>query len=765
MNDYDFKSLSPWEFEQFSRDILHASLGLDFDIFKSGRDQGIDLRYSEEKNNNIIVQCKHYANSTFSNLKSDIKNKELEKIKKLSPSRYILVTSLGLSPKNKEEIAEILGDYLLSYSDIISRQNLNSILRDNPDIERNNISLWATTTHVLERILHSGIFNYSAAQKDSINDKLKYYVQNPSFDETKEILKKQHFCIIAGLPGIGKSTLAEMLLVDYMESGYEPIKVSSDISEAFDSLNPTKPRIYYYDDFLGQTGLEQKLNKNEDQRIVDFCQHCKKSNNTFFILTTREYILNQAKSTYEKLDKAGLDINKCVIDISSYSLFEKAKILYNHLYFLGVPEEYISNILKNNGYLKIIKHPSFNPRVIESMTANLSTSDILPEHYLNEIIYRLDNPYIIWEHAFKNQLTLPTKHLLIVILSLPSIVYLSDCKNLFDGFRKSFSSIYSNTRMHNEFNTALKECEGNFIKINLSSGKQTVEFQNPSVRDFLTYELSMDLELLILLVGACQNFDQLVSLWNTFESLEKNPFFIDSELINIYQEKLINTYGTKDLRLSRFYSINGGYILKYATSNDRDHCRFILSSGIPSVSNSLKVMINGELAKIFGNLDSIYDWSDIIPLMQAILDSQASFDLDSNIYLNKIIDFLPFNLNQVADYRALASLCEMFEIAHEKLSSKFTDFVCELNENIDEEISYINTVDDIGSLEECQYDLEYIMEVFGGDLSYKINEIKVLIDEISEEEEQVDDRIYRNTTREINHNDTEDIISLFDTLQ
>lgn len=171
------------------------------------------------------------------------------------------------------------------------------------------------------------------------------------------------------------------------------------------------------------------------------------------------------------------------------------------------------------------------------------------------------------------------------------------------------------------------------------------------------------------------------------------------------------------------------------------------------------------MTKIFENLDSIYDWSDIVPLMRAILDYQTSFDLDSNIYLYKIIDFLPFNLNQAADYRALASLCEMSEIALDKLSHKFTDFIYELNENIDEEISYINTVDDIGSLEECQYDLEYIMKVFGGDLSYKINEIQALIDELSEEEEQADDRIHRSTTREIKNNDTEDIISLFDTLE
>lgn len=189
MANYDFKNLSPWEFEQLARDLLKAELGLDFELFKSGRDQGIDLRYSRQMKGQIVAQCKHYANSNFSNLKSDIKNKELEKIKKLSPDRYILITSLGLTPGNKEELSEILGGYLKSYSDIVTKETLNSWINDHKEVERNHINLWACTVNIIERILHSGIFNYSTAEKDLLENKLKYYVKNPSFDEAKNILK------------------------------------------------------------------------------------------------------------------------------------------------------------------------------------------------------------------------------------------------------------------------------------------------------------------------------------------------------------------------------------------------------------------------------------------------------------------------------------------------------------------------------------------------------------------------------------------------
>ena len=471
----------------------------------------------------MIAQCKHYANSSFSSLKSNLKNNEHEKIVKLSPCRYILVTSLGLTTGNKEEISEILGNYLLSFSDIVTRETLNGWLGDYPNIEKSHIKLWATTSAIMERILHSGIFNYTITQTDLLREKLRYYVKNRSFDEALTILGDQGFCIIAGMPGIGKTTLAEMLLIDYMNRGYEPIRVTSDIDEAFKTYNPTKLQVFYYDDFLGQTGLDNKLNKNEDQRIADFCRLCSKGKHTVFIMTTREYILNQAKSTYEKLERSGLDIKKCVIDISSYALMDRARILYNHLYFRRLPREYISEVVEDRRYLRIVQHKSFNPRVIEWMTDSLSISNIPASRYVDEFISRLDHPAMIWEHAYKHQISEVSKHLLLAVLSLPNVVHLANCKKAFEGLRKRYCSVYGESRVHNEFNAALKECEGNFLRVDLASGRQTVQFHNPSIRDYLTYFLSSEIDLLKILIQSFENFDQPVSLWNSFDPLVSNP--------------------------------------------------------------------------------------------------------------------------------------------------------------------------------------------------------------------------------------------------
>jgi len=58
MARYDFKSLSSQDFEELVRDLLQAEWNVTLEAFKSGRDKGIDLRYSPGDGGKTIIQCK-----------------------------------------------------------------------------------------------------------------------------------------------------------------------------------------------------------------------------------------------------------------------------------------------------------------------------------------------------------------------------------------------------------------------------------------------------------------------------------------------------------------------------------------------------------------------------------------------------------------------------------------------------------------------------------------------------------------------------------
>lgn len=101
MQNYDFQILQPNEFERLVRDLLQNKENVFVESFTQGRDDGIDLRYANCQGTKVIVQAKRY--SSYTSLKSELK-KEVEKIKKLNPTRYIIVTSVGMTPANKDEI-------------------------------------------------------------------------------------------------------------------------------------------------------------------------------------------------------------------------------------------------------------------------------------------------------------------------------------------------------------------------------------------------------------------------------------------------------------------------------------------------------------------------------------------------------------------------------------------------------------------------------------------------------------------------------------
>jgi hypothetical protein len=291
MPDYDFKILSPYDFEDLVRDLLQEELNVTLECFTMGRDNGIDLRYGINKETQTLIQCKHYAGSGYDKLYSHLKLKELGKVQRIEPEHYILATSVGLTPMNKKNIMELFDPYISSEKDIYGKDDLNNLLGKYPDIEKHNFKLWLTSQAVLDRILHNGIYNQTEIEINSIRQKIKYYVRNKTFMESKERLEKKHYCTIAGIPGIGKTMLAEMLSIEYLSNGYELIKVFGDISEAFDVFNPNSKQIFFYDDFLGQTSLENKFGKNEEQKLIKFIEFIIKSPNKVLILTTREFLI------------------------------------------------------------------------------------------------------------------------------------------------------------------------------------------------------------------------------------------------------------------------------------------------------------------------------------------------------------------------------------------------------------------------------------------------------------------------------------------
>ncbi|MDI3528941.1 MAG: hypothetical protein PWQ23_760 [Thermoanaerobacter sp.] len=629
MADYDFKQLSSYDFEILVRDLLQKELNLTLESFKTGRDKGIDLRYSCNENNTIIVQCKHYANSTFSDLQNAIRG-EKEKIKKLNCKRYILVTSLGLTPPNKDILKSILEPYCISASDIFGKDDINNLLTKHSEIEKNHFKLWLTSTTIMDRILHSSLYNQSDIELDSIKNKIKFYVQNKSYFKALDILNKVNYCIITGIPGIGKTTLAEILILHYLEKGFEIYKITNSINEAFEMYKPSKLQLFYYDDFLGQTSFEEKLNKNEDAQILKFIEWTRKNKNTKFILTTREYILNQAKLIYEKLDNSNFDINRCTIKLEDYTRVDKAKILFNHIYFSNLPIKNKEEIIDNRRYMRIINHPNYNPRLIEWMT--ISYREGICNDYFNEFINLLNNPYKLWEHIFENQLHSYSRDLLLILATLPNGVYIDELKESFEAFHKHKAKLYGSQIKDNDFRNALKELDGNFISNQKFREKIFISFNNPSIRDFIEGYILNDNDNLKILITCVIYFDQIKKLL----SLIANKCNIN---LRLYENVMIEAIDRcfESIELS---SLNNSGIIKY-TNTLLERLYLIINLLIKLKLSSLN-LIQKLFLKVFDNID-YFELDDFLSLIKLMKKTEYKQLISNNFISNRIMNIIMLN--------------------------------------------------------------------------------------------------------------------------
>lgn len=178
-------NLSDYEFEQLTGDLLGVDLGMRFERFTRGKDGGVDLRHVPPgRKKPHIVQAKHYQGSTYSDLRTATR-KEANRLAALgvSAASYRLVTSLGLTPANKRELASMLQRWVKQDDRIIGRDDVEALLDEHPEVERSHVKLWLGSSTQLANFVQAGTHARSRVLAQDIERTLPLYVQGESFYE------------------------------------------------------------------------------------------------------------------------------------------------------------------------------------------------------------------------------------------------------------------------------------------------------------------------------------------------------------------------------------------------------------------------------------------------------------------------------------------------------------------------------------------------------------------------------------------------------
>lgn len=702
MPNYDFQTLNDKDFEELTRDLINKKLGLELQNFKRGKDGGIDLRYSTDNNSNkIIVQVKHFYLSGYKALLTALKE-EVQKVKLLNPDRYIISTSIPLSPDNQKIIKNLFDPFIKTENDIIGNETLNAWLIEFPEIEKAHFKLWMSSVAVIENILKSAIIGRSIFHSEEIKSKISLYVPTRNLDLAFEILSTKKALIISGEPGIGKSTLAEILCLKLMSEGYGLYKIESvkEAEEIF-SFSPDEKQLFYFDDFLGAIYIELTLAGDKtDSQLNSLIRRIRKVPNKLLIFTTRTVILNQAFSLYEKFKIAYSEKENIEIKVTDYSLYDKALILYNHLYFRGLNEDFLKIFYEQELYFQIVKHPNYNPRIIDFISDVNKIEVFTKNEYRKFIIETLQNPATIWDQSFHKQINSEQRFLLLTLFSYKeSIAEEEELQETFNHRMEYEIKVNGHQRSANSYLNSIKILLNGFIIRRtypdvLRKFKTIISFINPSLSDFFVHYLANSEEERIRMLSSfiyIEQFEKInVILKNGKRT--KNEIQLMSEIFITNKIDSLNKITSNILLIKKckclFEIIN---VTEFPNTALELFTKINWEDSITSGLNNLSVIFNDskKIPDLFHHIKSHFT-----QIIKKVIDSLDSYE--DHLWIKDLFEYYrEIYEDFIKDEQNQELVVETFQYLFEKYKEEKVDELKETITSYKEATSLENELNDI----------------------------------------------------------------------
>lgn len=497
MAEYDFRSLSPSDFERLACDVLNADLGLHLHAFPEGRDGGIDLREITESGFTTVAQCKHYLKSSPSTFMRAVEA-ETKKPALKTANRYLFVTSHPLTAARETQVATILG---ISPAAVWGPGRINRVLGQHPEIEEQHFKLWLGSTPVLSQIVNAGLWQRTDARLEEVASQARYWVEIPVYARVRDMLTNEGVCIVTGVGGVGKTYLAERLMLEALHDGWRVVDVSGDLSEAWAAARTSGRHFFYFDDFLGQADLRLDAADTAPD-LLNFIAYVRRNkDDKRLVMTTRDQVLTQAsQANSDRLHDLADEPARCTLSIPTLDAAHRAEILMNHLYFSDLPADEHEALAVDTRIRTLALHPAFNPRLIRLVTGQ-RLSDSTADAVVRQLIDLFANPVRVWQATF-NVLTELAQEIIVTLATFPARPLQ----------HKDLKTLTAPDASATTWKATLRSLEPTWIKIVGSGSGRAVAFANPGCRDYLLGLLDDEDIAEERVTTRLQRLEQLISL-------------------------------------------------------------------------------------------------------------------------------------------------------------------------------------------------------------------------------------------------------------
>ena len=489
----NYSNLNDMEFEALCQDVMSRRLGVQLRRFAAGRDGGVDLT-DDAAQHNIVVQVKHYMKTSTSGLIRTLKT-ELPKVNALKPKQYFICCSKELSDPSIKGLYQHFAAYMDSSWNIVTLTEIDDFLKkpENRDILEKHFKLWLDDTGILQQLCNDDIFVDCEVLLADVEARQHRFVRTRIFDQALEILDKGQTLCIIGDPGVGKSITSQMLVLHYAALGYR-VRYTTDVTD-LTSLKKSLQRdknakeVILLDDCFGQAYFEMKSSQSTE--LVQLIRYVRLHPNKLLILNSRITIFQEARARQrvlnESLEQKEFQIR--TLDLNQMSSVEKAKILYNHLAFSGIPKAYFRNLQKDRRYRRIVHHPNYNPRIIEYVCNPIRYETVKPNLFFKFVCRHLDNPQQIWADEYDDRLQPVDRILLQTIYSMTKNTVSADLVHR--CFVRRLAELPGIDQTVDQYSRSLKRLNDNFVRQLDNDSTLVLSMLNPSVNDFLDNRLQI----------------------------------------------------------------------------------------------------------------------------------------------------------------------------------------------------------------------------------------------------------------------------------
>ncbi|MDR6636962.1 hypothetical protein [Paenarthrobacter nitroguajacolicus] len=344
---YDLHKLGWRAFQDLSAVILQTVFGQTFHTFADSNDGGRDgafhtgwttTRPDESSGipanfatGPVVAQCKFSASGAGTLSPHGLKD-ELAKVQRLQEQGlcdgYILMTNLRVTGETEAWLIDELQQRGVSQVLSLDGTWICQQISTRPLLRRYVPRVYGLGD--LSQILDERRLEQSSVLLANLGEDLATFVPTAAYRQAADALAEHGFTLLLGAPAAGKSTIAAVLSAVALDEQGAGVRRVDSASELIQSWNPhEKGQLFWVDDAFGAIRYDQQLTDQWSRRLDQIMTAVKSGAKV--ILTSRDYIYQQARTHLKEYAYPLLREQRVVVDVAQLSKEERRQILYNHL--------------------------------------------------------------------------------------------------------------------------------------------------------------------------------------------------------------------------------------------------------------------------------------------------------------------------------------------------------------------------------------------------------------------------------------------------